>query len=180
MAKIKVESKFLSEEDMPVEGDLIVTISDIQKQLVGQGEKAQQKWILFFKEAKKGLVLNATNIKTLTTLFHSDDSDDWMGQKIAVWYNPDVEMMGEIVGGLRIRHKLPGKASAKVDAPQPRDGTYPLTVEEIIYRLDHAESVGQIASIMNDAMGIKDLSVENLKSLMVIKDQRIDAITAKA
>lgn len=107
MPKIRVESKYLSEEDLPVEGDLLVTMTDIQKQTVGQGEKAQNKWILFFKEVKKGMVLNSTNIKTLTNLFHSDDSDDWMGQKIAVWYNPDVEMMGEIVGGIRIRAKLP-------------------------------------------------------------------------
>jgi hypothetical protein len=167
MPKIKVESKYLSEEDIP-DGDLIATITDVQKQTVGQGEKAQQKWILFFKEQKKGLVLNSTNIKTLTTLFHSDDSDDWMGQKIAVWYNPDVEMMGEIVGGLRIRAKLPAGAAKK-----PVGDKY--AIDALVTKLHVAESTKEVMGLIRE-IALAECSDEDREAMNVLADQRMDEL----
>ena len=185
MAKFTTDSKFLSHNDISDVEDTIVTIKSYDRETMGQGTQQVEKWVIYFRELKKGLGLNKTNGKILCNILRSDDMDQWIGHKIALYVKDDVEYQGEIVSAIRIRNKLPGQAAAPSAPPRHQDvptdqSSGPLTVKEIIYRLDHAESVGQIASIMNEAMGIKDLSVENLKSLMVLKDQRIDVITAKA
>lgn len=183
MAKFTVDTKFLSHTDISDVEDTVVTIKGYDRETMGQGTQQVEKWVIYFRELKKGLGLNKTNGKILCHLFDSDDMDEWIGNKIALYVKDDVEFQGDIVSAIRIRNKLPGKAAAQASTTKPsalppaEPDSGPLTVQEVIYRLDHAESVGQIASIMNDAMSIKDLSPEDFRSLMVIKDQRILAIS---
>ena len=47
-------------------------------------------------------LLNKTNIKRIAKLF-GDDTDEWMGKEVTLYNDPDVEYMGEVVGGLRVR-----------------------------------------------------------------------------
>ena len=47
-------------------------------------------------------LLNKTNIKRLQKL-HGNDTDDWSQQAVTIYNDPDVEFMGEVVGGLRVR-----------------------------------------------------------------------------
>ena len=47
-------------------------------------------------------LLNKTNIKRLQAMF-GDDTDKWLGQTVTLYNAPDVEFMGEVVGGLRVR-----------------------------------------------------------------------------
>ena len=47
-------------------------------------------------------LLNKTNIKRLQAMF-GDDTEKWLGHQITLYNDPDVEFMGEVVGGLRVR-----------------------------------------------------------------------------
>ena len=47
-------------------------------------------------------LLNKTNIKRLQKMF-GDDTESWLGQQVTIYNDPDVEFMGEVVGGLRVR-----------------------------------------------------------------------------
>jgi hypothetical protein len=98
--------------------DLVVTIKDVKEEVLGQGADAHTKWILMFREVEKGLVLNTTNIKAIGKL-HGDDTDDWIGKRIAL-HATEVEFKGERMLGIRVRLKAP-KADAKPSkaAPEP-------------------------------------------------------------
>src|SRR5262245_28730470 len=97
--KITFDSRYLAKGDLPDDGDAIFTILDCDRRTVGQGEDAEEKFVLQFQETKKAMILNKTNLKTLIKIMGSDDTDDWTNRKVAVWFNPDVEMGGEIIGG---------------------------------------------------------------------------------
>lgn len=61
------------------------------------------KLCLHFSEDYKPLLLNKTNSKRMQTIAGSKETDDWVGEKITIWFDPEVEYMGDIVGGIRIR-----------------------------------------------------------------------------
>lgn len=97
-------SKYLkADDDVPdiAEGGLIVTISGAEFETVGQGAEAAQKIVLYFKETSKGLVLNKTNATTLTKLFGSDDTDDWIDRRCRL-VATDVEFKGDMMRGIRV------------------------------------------------------------------------------
>ena len=107
-------STYLKQSD--IDGEAIVTIKELKKQNVAQkGEDAEYKYVLYFAEQEKGMVLNATNIKRLGKVC-GDDTDDWIGQIVVLYVDENVEYGGNIVGGLRIRG-----STRKAMASKPTD-----------------------------------------------------------
>ena len=74
-------SNYLKAADF--EEDATLTIKALRQEKIGQGKDADDKWILFFKEEKKGLVLNKTNANTLCKLY-GDDTDDRIGKQVTL------------------------------------------------------------------------------------------------
>jgi hypothetical protein len=105
-----IQSKFLKKEDFP--SPEILTIKDVSLEEVGKGDT---RWVLFFKEKAKGIVLNVTKIKQLEAAY-GDDSDMWNGKKVKVEHDPTVMMGTQVVGG--IKFIFPKGASAP--PPPPR------------------------------------------------------------
>jgi len=67
--------------------------------------QGKDKLCLTFTDlARKPMLLNKTNSKRLQKMF-GKETDGWIGETIAIWFDPEVEYMGEIVGGLRVRVK---------------------------------------------------------------------------
>lgn len=96
-----IESTYLKQED--VDGDVLVTVESLKKvNIARDDEEARYKWIVKFEEFPKGMALNVTNLKRMFR-FLGDDSDNWIGGKVIVYADPDVEYKGETVGGLRIK-----------------------------------------------------------------------------
>ncbi len=109
--KVFTESKFLKHQDLEGQ-DWVVTIRSVERQeMENRDGKKERKFVLFFKEHEKGMILNATNIGTITTLFNSDDSDNWVGKRVTIYEKDDVEMGGKLISGLRVRPKLPATVS---------------------------------------------------------------------
>lgn len=92
------------------DGDLILTIEDVRQEKVGMGGDDSLKWVVYFHENDKGLVLNKTNSNTIAKLY-GDDTDDWTGKKV-VLYATEVQFQGDMVDAIRVRTKPP-KAAAK-------------------------------------------------------------------
>ncbi len=120
-------SSYLKQSD--VDGETPVTIKDIKKQNVARkDEEAEYKYVLFFEEYEKGLVLNATNIKRLGKAC-GDDTQDWLGKVVTLYVDDTVEYGGNAVGGLRIkaiprkgtvaRHTSDDEVNAKLRAAEP-------------------------------------------------------------
>lgn len=106
-----IVSKFLRKEDF--DEDQVCTIKTVSLEEVAQGES---KWVVFFRERDKGMVLNLTSIKVLEQAF-GDDTDHWIGNKVMIYVDPNVSFQGRVVGGLRLR---PPKKS-KPTPPPPKE-----------------------------------------------------------
>ena len=108
-------SKWLAAADLD-DSDLIVTIKACTLEEVTPSDK---KWVLWFEESDKGMVLNKTNSKMISQLLLSDDSDDWIGRKI-ILFPTQVDFQGDQVDAIRVRKKLPaapkGKGGKKANA----------------------------------------------------------------
>ena len=107
------QSKYIKGTDVPKPALLTVKLVDVAN-VAREGEKADNKPVMHFREMDKPMVLNSTNLKRAAKAFGSDETDDWVGKKIVLYFDPDVEFGGEIVGGLRLR-------APKGQQPEPED-----------------------------------------------------------
>lgn len=110
-------SRYLKAADFE-DGDRVLTIKGVDSERIGQGADAETKWILYFEEEDKGLVLNKTNSGTIAKLY-GDDTDDWEGKKVTL-FATEVQFKQEMVEAIRIRSKPPkakGKPAPAAVAP---------------------------------------------------------------
>ena len=109
-----VQSKFLKKTDFPTPE--VLTIKDCALEEVGGGD---ERWVLYFKEKSKGVVLNVTKIKQLESAY-GDDTDDWIGKKVKLLHDPTVMMGTQQVGGIKLMvpNNLP-KPAPKAIEPAP-------------------------------------------------------------
>lgn len=111
-----IQSKFLRKEDF--EEDQICSIRGVRLEDVGN--TGEQRWVIYFREHQKGMVLNVTSIRVLEAAF-GDDSDDWKGKTVTVYVDPNVSFQGRVVGGLRLKPPAKQKAAAPAKAPAGND-----------------------------------------------------------
>lgn len=106
------ESKFLKKED--VGPGALVTIKSIERENIAkEGADPEYKFVMYFEELDKPLVLNQTNIQLCQIACGgSDDSGDWIGSKIVLYNDPNVSFAGKIMGGLRVRKPKQAVAAA--------------------------------------------------------------------
>lgn len=105
--KDSISSRYLvAETDIPDEEDLVLTIKDAVMEQLGTGADASEKIVLYFKETKKGLALNKTNLKSIAKVLNSDETDDWIGKRIAL-FATEVDFRGDQVLAIRVRLKAP-------------------------------------------------------------------------
>lgn len=110
--KVFTESRFLKHEELDGH-DWDFTVDRVERQEIKDSEGQKElKFVVFFREMEKGMILNATNMKTITKIMGTNESDDWVGKRITVYTKDDIEMGGELKSGLRVRPKAP--ATAKV------------------------------------------------------------------
>src|SRR3990172_8990165 len=107
-----IPSKYIKRAD--VGAGVVWTIKSIEEMNVAREDQdPQMKWVLHFNENERGLPLNPTNIRRLEKII-SDNTDDWMGKQIVLYWDETVEYMGELKGGIRIR---PPKSKEEVALP---------------------------------------------------------------
>ena len=117
-----IDSKYLRKED--VREDTVVTIRKFGQVNVAMDDQPEElKWAVKFDEFKKVMVLNSTNIQTLQKALGSDDTDHWIGQKIILWVDENVQFQGKLIGGLRFRRR--GAPSAIATMGDPHAATTP-------------------------------------------------------
>lgn len=105
------ESKFLRAADL--NGRTIrVTIANIFSEAMQDGKS---KPIVYFKNAKKGLVLNRTNAATIA-MAYGDDTDAWLGADIEL-FPQAVPFQGQMQPAIRVR--VPAERIATSPQTQP-------------------------------------------------------------
>jgi hypothetical protein len=107
-------SKYLRSADILGKGDVPVVLGDIKHEEMADGEK---KYVLYFQDKVKGLVLNKTNWDVLEEAF--GDSDDWPGKPATLFTVKTRDPAGKPVDGIRIKDReTPPKQKIAVGKPQ--------------------------------------------------------------
>ena len=115
------ESKFLKRNDVG-EGTVVTITGVDQSNVAKEGAPEEMKWILHVAEFDKGLVLNSTNGQLIAQALKSEESEDWIGQKVVLYDDPSVSFGGKLVGGIRVR-AVP-KSQQAAPTQRPAEGTY--------------------------------------------------------
>jgi len=115
-------SKFLKKED--VDPAVRVTIKSVEQQNVAlESQAPDTKWVMYFEEFDKPLVLNSTNGQAISHICGSPESEDWIGKVIVLYNDPNVGFQGKITGGIRVRAmKQPKPVQAQTPAPVREPG----------------------------------------------------------
>lgn len=116
------QSKFLTRAD--VGRGMLVTIKEIfQENVAKEGAPEELKWCIQFAETDKPMVLNPTNGQTIASILKSEETDNWIGNKVVLYDDPTVPFGGKLVGGIRVR------APRNQPAPQPPKPAAPAPVQ---------------------------------------------------
>lgn len=120
-------SKWLKASD--VEPPDIGQVDACRVEMVGQGNKAERKSILYFHGTLKPHILNQTNWDAMVNLTGREDSDDWSGSRVEL-YAVDVVGPNGPTRGIRVRRPRPltpkplkGKATAPAKGDDIDDAT---------------------------------------------------------
>jgi hypothetical protein len=94
------ESRYLAAADVEeLGGEVTYAIRRVVMEQVGQPK--EDKAVVYFRQHKKGLVLNQTNNTRLISSL-GDESDDWIGQNITLTVE-QVPFQNKIVPAIRVR-----------------------------------------------------------------------------
>lgn len=107
------QSKYIKAADLNGRGR-ILTIKRTEMEEISM-ETGEQKPVIYFGEAVKGLVLNKTNAESIA-LGYGRDTDDWIGKELEV-YPTTTPFRGQIKPCIRV--KLPPAISATSQASAP-------------------------------------------------------------
>lgn len=103
---LRAPSPWLAGEDLNGMGDVEVVIEDVllyDEVAFDAGRKERNVPTLKFVGKQKQLVLRTgANRKALVAAFGTN-TKDWRGKKIAIYFEPNVKMKGQLVGGIRIK-----------------------------------------------------------------------------
>ena len=110
-------SKFIAAADLQGE-ERTLKITHVDTDEIG----GKKKFICHFAGAKKGLVLNKTNFKTIVKVTGRDDTDDWTGHMVCL-YPTMVDFQGEQVDAVRI------KAAPKSAGPRTQQSARPSSAD---------------------------------------------------
>jgi hypothetical protein len=105
-----------------------VTLAMRTVQLERMGQSNEEKPVLYFEKASKGMVLNRTNAMTIASLY-GPETEAWTSKRITL-YPTKIRAFGEIQDVIRIKEEIP---------PQPVLKPEPAPVEESV--LEDAEDV---------------------------------------
>lgn len=119
------ESPWLTNEDIPHDRDVTVTIENVvlHPRLTMQGGRDKTNALsIGFVGKERRLLLNATNRKALAALFGANTAD-WFGKRVILHVEPDVRRPDGTKGpAVRIRAKrVDQERPAAVGAAAPRE-----------------------------------------------------------
>jgi hypothetical protein len=84
--------------------ELKVSIEKVVKEQVKTAEGTQECIVAYFKGGTKGMILNKTNCKIITTVLDTPYIEQWIGKSIII-YAAKVKAFGGIVEALRVKNQ---------------------------------------------------------------------------
>jgi len=137
-------SKYMSKDDVkvPVRATIAAVRFDVLK-----GENGdEQKPVMYFQGDVKPMIVNNTNWMTCEDAW-GDDSDNWLGKSVELYFEPSVMFGGKRVGGVRVRISASGKTQAAAPAMTTQQAgevktpkgkrVADLTADEVVWIREH-------------------------------------------
>lgn len=118
------DSRFIKKEDIGP-GKLVTIHSVVLENVAPQGQPEEKKYVIWFEELDKPMVLNTTNAQLIAAALggqeEQEETDNWPGHKVVLYIDPTVQYAGKIIGGIRVRPPKPGFGGAPKQpvSPQP-------------------------------------------------------------
>jgi hypothetical protein len=113
--------RYLSGDDL--DGEVIVTIDRVVMESFRDPRTRQEsrKPVMYFQRAKRGLIVNRTNWRTVADLY-GDESDNWTGKRITL-IPAMVDAYGKQTKAVRVRPIRPPdvRPSNNIPAEEPVD-----------------------------------------------------------
>lgn len=94
------QSKYIKAADLQGQ-ERTLTISNVVMENVGREDAPENKAVVYFQGAQKGMVLNITNLDALTVAY-GEETDLWIGKPVTL-FTVRVMFQGQMVDGLRVR-----------------------------------------------------------------------------
>ncbi len=107
--------KYVTGEDLqgkPV--TLVISRLGTEEMRPGPGAQPQTKFVVYFEQAKKGVILSRTLATQIAEIAGSDDTDNWIGKKVTLYPQP-MTVAGRQVVAIRARKPAP-------ESPAPQAG----------------------------------------------------------
>jgi hypothetical protein len=92
-----IKSNYIRSEDLKGQPPIVLTIADVSPEDIGGDEK----YVMWFHESQKGLVLNVTKIRQLEAAYGTE-TEFWSGHRIKIKHDPAIMFAGQARGGLVI------------------------------------------------------------------------------
>lgn len=105
--KKTIDSRYLDVSFFDDGKDRIVKIKDVLMGDVTNANGTTQKPIMHFEGGIKPMVLNVTNMKTISKVLKSPYFDEWVGKKIQLYPDYAIPAFGTITEGIRVREFAP-------------------------------------------------------------------------
>lgn len=94
--------------------NLTVTVADVKKEFVHDGKGGGDECVVIYFDGKKPMVMNSTNLKTVSKLLDSPFIEDWKGKQIELTV-AKVKAFGEMHDALRVSKAKPTAPKVKQD-----------------------------------------------------------------
>lgn len=120
--------KYIKKEDC--EPPVLATIERFEQENVARDDQPEDmKWVMYFSDNEKGLVMNSTNLQLAAIAFGTQETDEWIGRQLVLYHDPNVSFGGKLVGGVRVRapKKKPKPAGKPDPRPEPPDEDPPFS-----------------------------------------------------
>lgn len=106
--KVVSDPIYLGEADFDENEEKIVTIKSVSSAVtVKTAEGSSSKAVVYFQENVKPMILNVARSKAITKVAGSPYFEDWIGQMIQLYIDPNVKAFGEVVSAVRVRPRKP-------------------------------------------------------------------------
>jgi len=112
-------TKYVAAQDLKGR-DTVLTIRSVAIEDIGTNNP-EQKPVVYFDGAQKGLVLNKTNAHRIKELWGSE-TGNWIGQKITL-YPSETDFQGKTVPCIRIRGEVTPVVQSEAP-PAPFESSY--------------------------------------------------------
>ena len=83
-----------------------LTIKEFKTEKIYNTHSVEVQTVIYWAEMEKPLILNKTNSAILERITGSRYPDDWVGNKVELYFDDSVQMGRKRVGGVRITPKL--------------------------------------------------------------------------